>query len=134
MLMMFTIIGAILFAGVSVGGKAPPEKAKTEIAKTPEPPEIAVTETVAPVIVEPPGTTVAAEKEKENATTWLEKIYLFLGSVVGITILRFLLRYIPTTVNIDLIGWIVKIINLIYGAWIENRKVSGGTFNRNYSK
>jgi len=131
MLLMFTIIGAIMFAGVSVGGKAPPEKAKTEIVVDPN--TATVTDTETPVMTPEPESTIAPEPES-SASTWLEKIYLFLGSVIGITILRYILRFLPSAANYDFIGWVVKIINLIYGAWIENRKVGGGTFKRNYSK
>lgn len=135
-LMMFTIIGAIMFAGVSLGSKAPPEKAKTEIVKeSPAQSTDVVTDTaVAPTVAEPPGITSEPQTQPSNFEKWLEKIYMFLGSVIGITVLRFLLRYIPTAGNVDIVGWIVKIINLIYGAWIENKKVGGGTFKRNYSK
>ncbi len=129
---MFSIIGAIMFAGVSVGGKAPPEKAKTELGIMDT--AATVTDTPATTAIAAPETPAAVVEEDSGLSSWLEKIYLFLGSVVGITILRFFLRYLPSAANYDFVGWIVKLINLIYGAWVENRKSGGGTFKRNYSK
>ncbi|GEM_PF-4444797 len=68
-----------------------------------------------------------------KGSTVIEIILWIFGIFGASNIVRFIFRFLPTTVNTDWIGTIVYWINILLGAWMPNQKLGGGTFVRKYS-
>lgn len=83
------------------------------------------------------ATTVSTLKENpelppEGSSFWT--YFMWFVGIIGVSnIVRFILRFIPTTINADWFGKIIQIINILLGAWIPNRDIEGGVHKRNYS-